>query len=141
MSTNFHHAEDQKKKNAQFIGLFAGSIFGVGTIIGVWEVIWRFGLGPWGFSDKKGAFFAIHGTFSYLVHFVYPGYVGDLERTWGAFSEALIQNHLLESFLATIWIPFVTGTVVFLTVWIWIYRALSGTREAGYVRGSRIKTK
>ena len=139
MSTNFHHAEDQRKKNAQFLGLFAGTIFGVGTIVGVWEVIWRLGFGPWGFSEK-GYFFAVHGTFSYFVHFIDPGYVGDLERTWGTFSDALIQNHLLEGFLATILIPVVTGIFVFFAVWVWIYRAMSGSKEAGYIRGSRIKT-
>lgn len=140
MSTNFHHASEQKKKNAWNLGLFAGTIFGVGAIVGVWETIWRLGFGPWGFSEK-GYFFAVHGTLSYLIHFIYPSYVGDLERTWGAFSDALVKTHLLESFLATIWIPIVTGIFVFFAVWIWIYRAMSGSKEAGYIRGSRIKTK
>ena len=81
MSTNFHHASEQKKKNAWNLGLFAGTIFGVGAIVGVWETIWRLGFGPWGFSEK-GYFFAVHGTLSYLIHFIYPSYVGDLERTW-----------------------------------------------------------
>ena len=141
MSTNFHHDSEQKKKNAWNLGLFGGMFFGVGTVVGAWESIWRLGLGPWGFSDRNGYFFAVHGTFSYLVHFVDPGYVGDLGKTWEAFSDALVQTHSLEGFLATIWIPIIAGVLVFFSTWIWLYRAMSGTKEAGYIRGSRIKTK
>lgn len=142
MATNFNHAEDQRKKNSWYLGLFGGIVFGAGTVFGMWKSMWFFGLCPSWYSKNNGHFYAIHGTISYFIHFIDPDYLGDLHRTWADFSASLVQTHSLESFLATIWGPIITGAIVFFSVWIWLYRMLSGSNDsAGYIRGSRIKSK
>lgn len=140
MATNFNHAEEQKKKNARTLGFFAGTILGVGSVIGVWKGMWFFDVGPAWFFQKNGYFNAVHGTISYFIHFVDPDYLGDLRSTWQNFSNALVQTHTLESFLATIWTPIIAGAIVFFAVWIWLYRMMSGEKsDAGYLRGARIR--
>lgn len=141
MPTNFNHAEEIKKKNGLVFGSMAGVISWGVTTWAVWEILWRSGMGPWAFT-AKGKFDAIHGTVNYFVHFIYPSYGGDLDLTWWAIKQQLVAQKNYDSFMMTVWLPVGIGLFSLLFTWWIFYRLIAGSgRQAGYIRGSRVRSK
>lgn len=133
---------DNRNNDAGLAGLLVGIVSGTGTFIGLENVWWRMGWGPWNWSGPYGKSATIHAYFLYFlysIHRFFPNHVSDLNngQTWFEFSNWLISNHLNDSFFASFWIPLAVGILVGLvSAWL-VVRAINRQRK-NYLRGSRI---
>ena len=130
---------DNRNNDAGLAGFLVGIVSGTGTFIGLENVWWRLGWGPWDWSDPQGKSATIHAYFLYLIHRVFPDHVSDLNngQTWFDFHAWLISNHLNDSFFASFWIPLSVGILTGLAMAWFVVRSINRQRKS-YLRGSRI---
>ena len=130
---------ENQNNDAWLAGLLVGIVSGSGTFIGLENVWWRIGWGPWTWLDSGGKSATIHAYFLYSIHRFFPNHVSDLNngQTWFDFHDWLISNHHNDSFFASFWIPLTVGILVALATAWFVVRAINRQRKS-YLRGSRI---
>ena len=131
---------DNRNNDAGIAGVLLGSVCGTGTFIGVENVWWRMGWGPWEWRPGSGGKSStIHAYFLYSIHHIFPNHVSDLNhgQTWFEFHAWLISNHINDAFFASFWVPLVLGILVGLASAWFVVRAINRQRKS-FLRGSRI---
>ena len=131
---------EKQNNDAGLAGLLVGIVSGTGTFIGLENVCWRMGWGPWNWSGPEGQWATIHAYFLYVIHHFFPNHVSDLNngQTWFEFRNWLISNHINDAFFASFWVPLVLGILVGLAT-AWLVVRASNRQRKNYLRGSRIQ--
>jgi hypothetical protein len=131
---------EKQNNDAGLAGLLVGIVSGTGTFIGLENVCWRMGWGPWNWSGPEGQWATIHAYFLYAIHHFFPNHVSDLNngQTWFEFRNWLISNHINDAFFASFWVPLVLGILVGLAT-AWLVVRASNRQRKNYLRGSRIQ--
>ena len=131
---------DNRNNDAGLAGLLVGIVSGTGTFIGLENVWWRMGWGPWNWLNPGGKSATIHAYFLYAIHHFFPNHVSDLNngQTWFEFRNWLISNHLNDAFFASFWVPLVLGILVGLAT-AWLVLRASNRQRKNFLRGSRIQ--
>ena len=129
---------ENQNNDAGIAGVLLGSVCGIGTFIGVENVWWRMGWGPWPWANPVEKSSTIHAYFLYSIHRFFPNHVSDLNngQTWFEFRAWLISNHINDSFFASFWVPLSLGILAGLATAWFVVRA-SNRQRKNFLRGSR----
>jgi len=107
----------------------------------VWKVYWMLGFGPWDFDNPDHIQQAHQAFFVYLIHFVRPGFSGDVgleSLTWYQIEDRLRAMHGTDAFLGSVWVPLSSGLIISLLTCFGLYKFFNRP-DPGYIRGSRIR--
>ena len=128
---NHFQGFDDRKNGAGILGLLAGVLVGVGTVLLEVREWWAWGWGPGDWSRAD----ILHAYWLAFFGHLNPSYEGDL-GTWGAFEAYLRSHHQYDAFVASFWVPFLVGTMVGLLVGFWIFKSMN-KKPPAFIRGGR----